>query len=244
MVVIDAHCHLSRYAGTKPASILLDGMDGAGIDMSVVFGDNKFVAESAEKYPDRLIPFFYFNPKYEEALLPELERHAKELGWKGVKVGHENALAPAMYSMMEIAEKYDLLFVIHSGPSYKYHPMIIGDLASSFPKVKTVILHIGGGMSLDVELVSANVAEKNPNIYLETSYAHPYAIRQAVERIGADRVMYGSDASNGGYDNYYIRPGAYQEVHMDTVRLMGLPKEQEEMILGGTIAQILGVDPR
>ena len=83
MVVIDAHCHLSRFGGSKPASILLDGMNGAGIDMSVVFGDNKFVSESANKYPDRLIPFFYFNPKYEEVLLPELERHARSCGGRG-----------------------------------------------------------------------------------------------------------------------------------------------------------------
>jgi len=226
------------------ASSLIDGMDAANIDMAVVFGDNKFVAESVEKYPDRLLPFFYFNPRYEEAQLQDLEWHVKELGWKGVKVGHENALAPAMYSMMEIAEKYDLIFVIHSGPSYKYHPMIIGDLASSFPTVRTVILHIGGGMSLDVELVSANVAEKNPNIYLETSYAHPYAIKHALDKIGPERIMYGSDASNGGYDRYYIHPGAYQEVHMETIRLIGLPKEQEEMILGGSAAKLLGIDTK
>jgi len=228
--------------GAGPASSLIEGMDAAKIDMAVVFGDNKFVAESAKLYPYRLIPFFYFNPRYEEAQIPELERHAKELGWKGVKVGHENALAPAMYRMMEVAEKYDLVFVIHSGPSYKYHPMIIGDLASSFPKVKTVILHIGGGMSLDVELVSANVAEKNPNIYLETSYAHPYAIKHAVDRIGVERIMYGSDASNNGFARHYTHPGAYQEIHMETVRLIGLPEEQEDMILGGSVAKLLGVD--
>ena len=242
MTVIDAHCHLSKSMGSGPSSTLIEGMDAAGIDMAVVFGDNEFVAESVLEHSDRFVPFFYFNPRYEEAQLGELERHASELGWKGVKVGHEYCLAPAMYDMMEVVERYDLVFVIHSGPSMKYHPLIIGDLASSFPKVRIVILHMGGGMSLDVELVSTKVAEKNPNIYLETCYAHPYAIRQAVERIGADRVMYGSDASNGGYDSHYVRPGAYQEVHMDAVRLIGLLREQEEMVLGGSVAKLLGVD--
>lgn len=241
MIVIDAHCHISKYMGSGPASTLIEGMNAAEIDKAVVFGDNDLVSDAAESFPNRFIPFFYFDPRYEETQLPDLENHAK-LGWKGIKVGHENALAPAMYSMMEIAERYSLVFVIHSGPSMKYHPMVIGDLASSFPKVKTVILHMGGGMSLDVELVSTKVAEKNPNIYLETCYAHPYAIKQAVERIGAERVMYGSDASNNGYTKYYIRPGAYQEVHMETIRLIGLPKEQEEMVLGGSAAKLLGVD--
>jgi predicted TIM-barrel fold metal-dependent hydrolase len=101
---------------------------------------------------------------------------------------------------------------------------------------------MGGGLGLDVELVSTKVAEKNSNVYLETCYAHPYAIKQAVERLGADRVLFGSDASNGGYGNHYEKPGAYQKIHLDAVRLIGLPKEQEDMVLGGAAAKLLGVN--
>ena len=241
MVIIDAHCHLSQRSGNGPATVLLEGMDVAKIDKAIVFGDNDFVEESTKTYPDRFIPFYYFNPKNEETQLPELEEFAKK-GWKGVKVGHEYAVAPAMYQMMEIAEKYNLIYVHHSGGGNKFNPYIIGDLASSFPKVRTVLLHIGGGMGLDVELVSTKVAEKNPNIYMETCYAHPYAIKQAVERVGADRVMFGSDASNGGYADHYDKPGQYQNIHLDAIRLIGLPKEQEDMILGGTAARLLGVE--
>jgi predicted TIM-barrel fold metal-dependent hydrolase len=146
-----------------------------------------------------------------------------------------------MYNMMEIAEQYNLVVVIHSGPGNKFHPYIIGDIASSFPKVRTVILHMGGGMALDVELVSTKVAEKNENIYLETCYAHPYAIKQAIATIGPYRVMFGSDASNSGYASHYQKPGQYQEVHLEAIRLIGLPKEQEDIVLGGAAAKLLGV---
>jgi predicted TIM-barrel fold metal-dependent hydrolase len=243
MVIIDAHCHLSSRMGGGDATDLIKAMDIAGIDKSIVFGvgDNTLVEESTQKYTDRFYPFYYFDPKYEEIQLPELETYAKK-GWKGVKVGHEYSAAPAMYQMMEVAEKYDMIYVHHSGGGNKYNPYMIGDLASSFPKVKTVILHMGGGMSLDVELVSTKVAEKNPNIYLETCYAHPYAIKQAVDRLGADRVLFGSDASNAGYADHYEKPGEYQKIHLDAVRLIGLPKEQEDMVLGGAAAKILGVD--
>jgi predicted TIM-barrel fold metal-dependent hydrolase len=135
-----------------------------------------------------------------------------------------------------------MMVVIHSGPSNEFHPYIIGDLASSFPKVKTAILHMGGGVALDVELVSTKVAEKNENIYLETCYSHPYAIRQAIERIGPWRVFFGSDASNGGYGSYYDKPGQYQEIHLDAVRLIGLSKEQEEIVLGKAVGKALGVE--
>jgi predicted TIM-barrel fold metal-dependent hydrolase len=216
-------------------------MNVAGIDMAIVFGDNDFVSSSSKEYPDRFIPFYYFNPRNEDAQLEELETYARDRGWKGVKVGHEFVVARSMYQMMEIAEKYDLIYVHHSGGGNEYHPYMIGDLANSFPKVKTVLLHMGGGMSLDLELVSTKVAEKNPNVYLETCYAHPYAIKQAVERLGADRVMFGSDASNNGYGSYYEKPGQYQNIHLDAVRLIGLPREQEEMVLGGTAAGLLGI---
>ena len=241
MVIIDAHCHLSKRMGNGPATVLLESMDAAGIDMAVVFGDNDFVEESTEKYPDRFIPFYYFNPRNEMSQLAELEEYAKK-GWRGVKIGHEYAVARAMYPMMEIAEKYEMLVVIHSGPGNEFHPYIIGDIASSFPKVKTALLHMGGGMALDVELVSTKVGEKNDNVYLETCYSHPYAIRQSVERLGPWKVLFGSDASNGGYGNHYDKPGQYQEIHLDAVRLIGLPKEHEEIVLGKAIAKLVGVD--
>lgn len=241
MVIIDAHCHLSKRMGNGPATVLLESMDAAGIDMAVVFGDNDFVEESTEKYPDRFIPFYYFNPRNEMSQLAELEEYAKK-GWRGVKVGHEYAVARAMYPMMELAEKYEMMVVIHSGPGNEFHPMIIGDIASSFPKVKTAILHMGGGVALDVELVSTKVAEKHDNLYLETCYSHPYAIKQAVERLGPWKVLFGSDASNGGYGSHYDKPGMYQDLHLDAVRLIGLPKEQEEIVLGKAIAKLVGVD--
>jgi predicted TIM-barrel fold metal-dependent hydrolase len=215
-------------------------MKAANIDKAIVFGDNEFVAESVKKYPQQLIPFYYYNPRFEDAPLEDLEKHARDYGWKGVKVGHESALARSMYDMMEIAEKYDLIFVMHSGHGNEFHPYIIGDLANSFPKVKTVLLHMGGGMTLDLELVSTKIAEKNPNIYLETCYAHPYAIEQAVSKLGPERVLFGSDASNNGYASHYEKPGLYQEVHLNAIRLIGLPKKQEEMVLGGAAEKVLG----
>ena len=227
--------------GNGPATVLLENMDAAGIDMAIVFGDNDFVEKSAEKYPDRFIPFYYFNPRNEMSQLSELEEYAKK-DWKGVKVGHEFAVARAMYPMMEIAEKYNMMVVIHSGPGNEFHPYIIGDIASSFPRVNTAVLHMGGGVALDVELVSTKVAEKNENIYLETCYSHPYAIKQAVERIDPSRVLFGSDASNGGYGSHYDKLGQYQEIHLDAVRLIGLPKEQEELVLGKAAIKLLNLE--
>lgn len=240
MVIIDAHCHMSRRSG--PASNLIKSMDGAGVDMACIFSDNEFVEETVKQYPNRFIPYVYFDPRYEETDLEKIELYVKEKGWKGIKVGHQFPVARYMYPMMEKAEEYGALVVIHSDQTYKDHPYIIGDIANSFPKVNTVIFHMGAGVILDAELVSIKVAEKNPNVYLETSYSHPYAIKKSVETLGSDRVMFGSDASNGGYGLHYDNPADYIDIHLDAVRLCNLSKQQEEMVLGGTIAKLLGVE--
>lgn len=249
MVVIDAHCHLSqRWAPAGPATLLIDDMDATGVDMAVVFGvfgdseDNDFVAQSAEENKDRFIPFVNFDPSYEEVGLELVEKYLGENKWKGVKVGHVHAVARYMYPMMEIAERYDAVVAVHSDHSIRNHPYIIGDIANSFPKIKTVILHMGGGTCFDSELLSTKIAEKNDNIYLETCYSNPYAIKQAVERIGPERVMFGSDSSNGGYGSRFENPGDYMNLMLDAVRYADLTKNQEKVVLGGSATKLLEID--
>lgn len=227
--------------GGGPASTLIESANAANVDKLIVFSENEFVAQAAKDFSDRFIPFVYFDPRYEEAALVEVDKYVGELGWKGIKVGHQHAVARFMYPMMEKAQQYGAVVVIHSDHSIRNHPYIIGDIANSFPKVKTVILHMGGGTCFDSELLSVKMAEKNPNILLETCYSNPYAIRMAVERIGADRVMFGSDSSNDGYGSRFDKPGQYMDLMLDAVRVIGLPKDQEEMVLGGTAAKLLGV---
>jgi predicted TIM-barrel fold metal-dependent hydrolase len=249
MVVIDTHCHLSK--GRGPVELLIESMDAANVDMAVVFGsgaaknpaiDNKFVAEADKAFPGRFIPFVFFDPRYEEIGLHEVEKYLKNYAWKGVKVSHQHAVARFMYPMMEVAEKYGVIVVVHSDHSIRNHPYIIGDIANSFPKVPTVILHMGGGTCFDSELLSTKMAVKNDNIYLETCYSNPYAIKQAIDTIGAERVMFGSDSSNGGYGSRFDKPGDYMNLMLDAVRVADISEEQKISVLGDSAVKLLKVD--
>ena len=124
MLIIDAHCHLSRQS--CPASELIQNMNSANVDLAVVFGrENTFIAESSEEFSGRFIPFVYFDPRYEEEALKEVDHYIGELGWKGIKIGHQHANARYMDPMMEKAEKYGAIVVIHSDHSVRNHPYII-----------------------------------------------------------------------------------------------------------------------
>ena len=67
-----------------------------------------------------------------------------------------------------------------------------------------------------------DVASRNPNVYLETSGMPMHSkIREAVERAGPDRVLYGSDI-----------PFHHPTVELAKVRVSGLSSDQEIGVLG------------
>lgn len=80
---------------------------------------------------------------------------------------------------------------------FNYHPLkLAAFLARDLPH-RIVLLHSGGAKALDAMLIAAS----NPNIYLDTSVSLEYYMGSSVEKdlmfaykkIGADRVMYGTD---------------------------------------------------
>src|SRR5437867_1921430 len=64
----------------------------------------------------------------------------------------------------------------------------------NFPEAKVVIGQMGHGNIVYIN-ASIDVAARNPNVYLETSGMPMHTkIKEAVARVGSERVLYGSDA--------------------------------------------------
>ena len=67
-----------------------------------------------------------------------------------------------------------------------------------------------------------DVAERNPNVYLEPSGMPMHSkIREAVERMGPDRVLFGSDT-----------PFHHPSAELAKVRVSGLPTDLTDRVLG------------
>jgi uncharacterized protein len=76
------------------------------------------------------------------------------------------------------------------------------------------------------------MAERYPNLYLETSaMPYPSKIAEVVERVGAERVVFGS---NG--------PGCNPWLEVEKVRMLGLGRDAEELILAGNAARLLRLE--
>ena len=260
-IVIDAHVHLSsgRRGIKQTAKTMIDKMDEAGVDTVISMGSgggyleqlkksNDFNLQAAKDYPGRIVPFVYFDPRYEKDGLDEIDRCMALAGdiFKGIKIGHKFAVARYMYPMMEKAEEYGAVVGIHSDHSVRGHPYIIADLANSFPKVTTVILHMGGRTAAAAEMLSIKSAEKNANVWLETCYSNPFPVKKAVEILGPDRIMFGSDSSNSmfGYGSGYELQVYEMMIHMHTIRCLDLTPEEEDKIMGLNAAKLYGVEVR
>jgi predicted TIM-barrel fold metal-dependent hydrolase len=242
--IIDAHCHAGRglnYAKRDdPASApwttfndpewVLRQAREAGISRSVIFPisnktyekANAEIAGYVRQYPDRLIGFAKHDPKTEAGTIrAALTREVREMGLKGLKL---HAVPSA--EMLEAVAELRIPILMH--------PPRVGDcleVVRAHPKIDFILAHLGSFASQDWKehRRAIDAAQALPNLYLETSSVvfFPY-LEQAAKQLPAEKLIFGSDA-----------PLVDARVELYKVRLLKLPLEQEEKVLGGNIRRLL-----
>jgi uncharacterized protein len=227
-VIFDAHMHVGSFS-LFDVSLDRDGlrkmMTEHGIDGGVVFHpDNGYVCEVVESI-EGLYGLVWANPRL-PAYVEEAERFLDHPKFRGMKLHplldgyHPDD--PAVHPLVELLVDRDLPVLIHCGHPIFTLPWSIEELIVRFPQAKVILGHMGHGNVVYIN-ASIDVAERNPNVYLETSGMPMHTkIREAVERVGTDRVLYGSDV-----------PFHHPSVEIQKVRVSGLEPELVERVLGG-----------
>jgi uncharacterized protein len=202
---IDLHAHIGNFGGWANVSCTDDQLVRSMLDYNVeksavYFTDNELVRKAVEKYPDKLLGCVWPNP-HDETASEKVRIALTEWGFKGIKL-HPlfQAFLPndeIVHPIMEEARRAKAPVLIHTGHSPFSLPWSVGELAENFPDVKIVMLHMGDGHGLYIQ-AAINTAKRLDNLYLETS-AMPMAtkIKEAMDVVGRDRVMYGSDIPFG-----------------------------------------------
>jgi len=251
MVVIDGHTHFAGPGkGLHPTSVeeLVSVMDGNGIDAVVTCAPyssisedftydeaNEFIAQSMKAAPGRIIGFIRVNPHLQQNALKSIREGVTKQGFRGVKYHPRNEAFPInseeiSYPLAEQAARLGVPILIHTGEPDTYgfaQPTLVGDLADAFPDLTLIIGHMGKRLYEDAILV----AKWFENIILETSFRDPRDIARAVRKVGADRVIYGSDM-----------PFGIPEVEMLKVKVCDISEEEKKMVLGRNVARILGME--
>lgn len=244
-MIIDSHVHLKHgdAAGTEytPEQIVAV-MDAAGIERSVVFAMStttrrslEMAAEAVERFPDRLIPYAYALPSYERPVIDELRAAIEELGFRGIKlhIGECRLREYIADPVFALAGELGVPCLIDLGGD-----LATGErIAASFAETKLIYAHFGRYLCTDVPLIESFIAlaERHANVYLDTAgVVLSWTIREAVQRLGAERVLFGTDSPYPRPDEVtMLRDGIRQ------IRALELSPEDEAMVLGGSIARLL-----
>lgn len=244
-MVIDAHCHLKHgdAAGTEySAEQIVRVMDAAGIDRSVVFAMRTTTRRSIEmasaavaQYPDRLIPYVYALPHYERPVLGELQE-ALEGGFRGIKmhVGECRIREHIADPVFDLAAAHDAPVLMDLGGD----PGTARRLARDFPHTRLIIAHLGQYKCTNEALIDdfIRVAEEHENVWLDVcGVVMTYTIAEAVRRIGAERVIFGTDGPHTKPDLVNYARYAIRQIEM-----LEISDEQKRMVLGGSVERLLG----
>lgn len=242
MRIIDSHTHVDEYEAFgwfDPPEAIIELMDEAGIEKAVVmtYADApvlnpnalEYIYDACKKYPDRLIPYARINPHADNAATL-LEEAIVDLKMKGLKIHQESVTAAAHHDsvirLVKKAAEFDAPILFHSGDEALSLPQQFTKLAEAAPEATIILAHMGGYHHTDDAI---QVCEKYDNLLLDTSACpYPQKIKEAIERLGANRVLFGSDG-----------PGCNPKLELQKVKRIGLSENEEQMVFHDNIASLL-----
>ncbi len=245
----DAHTHVSGVGGTVEQRVdqLLMYADRMGIERLVIsmgtsFVDDPSPAELAKQNdevlravahaPNRIFGFVYVNPKHEEASLREMDRCVRDGPMVGVKLWiavrcERPELDPIVRRAVEL--RVPLLqhcyWRVGENLPGESTPADMAVLAARHPDASFICAHTGNDWERGLRAIRTV-----KNVWAEICGSDPTAgfVEMAVRELGAERVVYGSDAGGRSFASQLAK-----------VYSAGLPKAEENLILGGNLRRLL-----
>ncbi len=244
-MIFDMHMHIENAAALgwqMSADDCIHAMDEAGVQSAAVMtltdlpGLNpnglELIAQACANHPGRLYGFLRLNPAHLQVSKDLLARAVQQLDFRGLKLHPVSTLqhpgGEATIDLVRHAGSLGVPTLFHCGDEPLSTPLAVAQAAAACPDSTIVLGHMGGYFHVDEAI---DVAERYPNVVLETSaMPYPDKILAAVDRIGADRVMFGSDG-----------PVSSPALERQKVILAGLGQAAADLVLGGNAQRLLGL---
>ncbi len=113
---------------------------------------------------------------------------------------------------LELAKKYRLPVVSHTGCGPEDAPVHVYEAAKLFPEIPFVMVHMGLGSDNKEAL---ELLGKADNLYGDTAWVPVETTIEAVRRYGSSKMMFGSDAPIDGVDTYRCNPRGERSMYQD-----------------------------
>ena len=247
-MIIDGHVHVTldgwaAFDAEKAHSLGLDAClcySGAwadtGVSMELARAQNDNLARLRSE-TGMVAPFGTVHPIWGEAAAQEMERCIRTLGFPGA------AFNPHQAGYMLVRQHYNLKSNLFHSPIFEVlrdtrapvvfdcdyladysSPAQLGEMARRLPDNPIIMGHSGWNAMWPMAI---EVAARTDNLFFETASVPTGGIKLAVQRLGADRVIFGSDfpCDNGHTVAYELRK----------IRSLGLTPADEALVLGGNL---------
>ena len=238
------------------AEEIIAAMDKDGVDISVVLNYgwstqslcaevNDYILESVARYPKRLVGFCSVVPSDDGSALNEVERCIK-FGAKGIgelrlddHLRKKHSLA-MLKPIIDTIIQNNLILLTHSSEpvGHQYSgkgtatPDLLYTLITTFPDLRLVCAHWGGGLPFYAMMPEVKTALKN--VYFDTAASPflytPEVYGQVAQLVGADKILFGSD--------YPLIP---QRRFLKEIAALDLPSDTKKKILAGNAKKLLGL---
>jgi predicted TIM-barrel fold metal-dependent hydrolase len=221
--------------------------DGTRTGRDAIRAYMDYTVELVQKYPERFLGCFVYNPRYgtENGAL-EIERHAKEFGFKMVQL-HANLhayrpdrakdwLRPALKKCTELG----LLVRLHTGDGPYSIPTEWVPIIREFPTINFLMAHFGvqtGGVYC---FEPFQMAMDMPNVYCESGYCLQSRIVEFAKDLPKHKIMFGSSTPPN-------EPGMWlrllEVLCMEPPQGLNLDEDSLEDYLGNNLARMIGLKP-
>ncbi|MFF2330588.1 MULTISPECIES: amidohydrolase family protein [unclassified Streptomyces] len=246
-MIIDAYNNVWQAGGTSDyltaesytPENMIASMDAAGVDMAVGCSlgqmiDNEFISRTVAEHPDRIIGFGQVDPRRPDAV-ETVTACASRYGLRGLKLhptmhGYHFADHGLLDPIFEACRDTGLMILVNALDDPFCAPLSIEEISRSFPEVPLLIAHMGTIWNVNEAIL---VAERNEHIYLETSGTQLIEVQMAYRRLGAGRLVMGTDW-----------PGSHFDLERAKIA-RAIPDEADRALVeGGNLARILGLTER
>lgn len=239
-MIIDCHCHAGKGDGltgpwdtSAPLEKYMRRAAKAGIKRTVLFAAfhsdyaiaNREVARIVASRRDRFYGFAFIHPKAHRGRVYQLVKVAvQQYGFRGIKVHRYDSRITR--EICEVARAFSLPVLYDVMGEVSAAEL----LATEYPDVPFIIPHLGSfADDWGAQLAFIDHLVRHPNIYTDTSGVRRFdLLEQAVKRAGAKKILFGSDGP-------WLHPG----VELAKVRALGLPKSEEQLVLGGNLLRLM-----
>jgi uncharacterized protein (TIGR03086 family) len=228
---VDSHVHV-RTIGTDSMGFesLRTALASGGMTHALVsWQDNGFVDQVTAGVPwlTRLVWVSPGGPG------PDDVRRRLAEGAVGLKLhptyDEYPADTPGLDPFLQVAAEAGVPVAVHTAPGPS-DPDLVRRLAERFPQVPFVLYHTFLGLP-EGRRRAARHAQQLPNLHLETSWCRSAEVRRLIDEVGADRVLFGSDAATDGPVHFVRSPPNIEMAENYNQGLLALARQLPEETL-------------